>query len=860
MNSLVATNDGSADEHQFDDVFFNLIRARVYGPEDDRSSSGGSSSRAGSVQNLSVFERVVSTQAPILESILLYLPTESIFAVYQTSRFLRDFLERYPTAWQYLSFRVPFAPGDTGILPRIFRTYSLDQLLRYTLMPLSSCLRSLELDNTAISGMPLISTVLDMQRDTLEHLSVRGCKNVSLKYHIIPYLTMFALQDDAANRRSSHRRPRLALKSLYAYRCRHHRRRPYFNTSLFRKDSDSEPTHDLVNLCHKLGIWTDTAWCPTPASRCFRRQDYVEMRRTTMVPMVYVVFDRLWRSKNLNGRMPKSSETTCEEWQHDRDGRLWDHDEYGYRGEALGTHEGPSMGEGKTVPTHLRRSHRMFVEDVRCAGCDELIQERCEQCSVLMHCVGCRKTLCHSCAFDRPFPRAKNTGLSRESELWWAPNAPISPCLMQEPSLPSVVNNNIPPPSPLLSFRWCCLEPVFTGGGGITVGPPGEGVDRLRAVPLPRGEGWEDPEFSGNSRRKTPESTNSLHNYKPWPDNPQEMMRWLLGQPSHLTPPCRNLCQACFESPQWKVSCKRCLKPLCVEHDLRGLRLRICGYRDLVMEKDSIDSAVAQDQKTSSQYDPHADRWPSSFQPFPSSPSSLSQDGAGYTMPPRQTTTEALASGAPFNIPPLPRVEDDYSAAATVETTTTPRTASATDSAVASRSSTPSSLYQSRSQHAKWNGCNSFFCPASRVTGDHRDYCDSVLHRCEECNVNVCQVCHDASRPCNCAYCSEKFTCPNCYLVRLKKGACIRSIEEEENRLSMSTPTLHDLHVFEKDLIDILDQDGAQSMKANGGSAAESPLAEEMPESTEAGDDTGNADGNEANGTTQPVIHEPADE
>lgn len=825
----------------------------MYGHDDDSDSSGGSSSGQDIGQKLSVFEHVISTQTPIFESIFLYLPTESVFAIYQTSRFLRGFLENYPTAWQYLSFRLPFAPGESAMWPRVFRTYSLDQLLRNTLMPMSTCLRSLELDNTAVSGMPLISTVLDAQRNTLEHLSVRGCKNVSLKYHIIPYLTMFALQDDATNR-GPQRRPRLALKSLYAYRCRHHRRRPYFNTSLFRKDSDSEPTHDLVNLCHKLGIWTDTAWCPTPAGRCFRRQDYVEIRRTPMVPMVYVVFDRLWRSKNSNGHLPQSLETTCHDSWHEKDGRLWDHDEFGYRGEALGTMEGPGVGEGRTVPTHLRRSHRKFVENVRCAQCGELIPERCEQCSVLMHCVGCRKTLCHSCAFDRPYPRAKDTRRPRDSELWWAPGAPMSPCLMQEPSILSADNANMPPPPPLLSFRWCCLEPVFTGSGSITIGPPGAGVDRLRAVPLPRDEGWEDPEFSRNSRRKAPESTDTFHNQKPRPDNPQEMMRWLLGQPSHLTPPCRNLCQSCFESPQWKVSCKRCLKPLCVEHDLRGLRLRICGYRDLVIEKARIDTAVEQDQVSSSKYTSSMNRSIPSLQPFPSSsPSSLSQDGSGYILPPRRSTTGArYRENHGANVEP----SSDSFTATQSDAETSDR---ATDSAIASRTSTPSSDYHSRSYQPRWKGCNSFFCPASRVTGDHRDYCDSVLHRCEECDVNVCQECHDASQPCNCTYCNESFACPNCHVMRVRRGSCMRSLEEEENSLSMSTPTLHDLHVFEKNLIEILDQDGSQSSRGGGESSADG-LLEETHEGSAVADDTGNEGQNAESSNAQDALHEPVGE
>lgn len=188
---------------------------------------------------LSTFERVISTHAPILESLLLQSPTDTIFRLYHTSHYLRAFLRSYPTAWKYLSFRLLYPSGtQTRPLtagspepdsPRQSRPYALDQLLMTVVIPFSPCLKSLELDNTAVSGQILISTVLHARRETLEHLSVRGCKNVSLKYHIIPYLTMFGLQYDVdmeKNVGSSPATKRLALKSLYTYRCRHHRRRP----------------------------------------------------------------------------------------------------------------------------------------------------------------------------------------------------------------------------------------------------------------------------------------------------------------------------------------------------------------------------------------------------------------------------------------------------------------------------------------------------------------------------------------------------------------------------------------------------------------------------------------------------------
>lgn len=303
-------------------------------------------------RTLSTFERVITTNAPIFESLLLQIPTDTIIKLYHTSYYLRTFLRSYPTAWKSLSFRLQFPsstlpnpqindPGGLETAPaRQSRPYALDMFLMNVVMPFSRCLKSLELDNTAISGENLTSTVLHSRRETLVHLSVRGCKNVSLKYHIVPFLTMFALQCDIDmenNTGSSPGMQRLALKSIYAYRCRHHRRRPYLSSSLMRKDADAESTHELVNICHKLGIWTDTAWCTTPAGRCARRAGYVKSRFPHGVgsPEVWVVFDRLWRSKNWIG--PTESETPQ---SNVYDGKLWENRDTGFYGEALGTGEG----------------------------------------------------------------------------------------------------------------------------------------------------------------------------------------------------------------------------------------------------------------------------------------------------------------------------------------------------------------------------------------------------------------------------------------------------------------------------------------------------------------------------------------
>ncbi|KAL4891727.1 hypothetical protein BDV59DRAFT_181636 [Aspergillus ambiguus] len=748
---------------------------------------------------LSSFEQVFTTHAPILESLLLQIPTDTLLQLYHTSRYLRSFLQSYPTAWKYLSFRLFYPSGTPSplrvvvagtpdpVAPRQSRPYALDQLLMNVVIPFSPCLRSLELDNTAVSGQILISTVLHSRRETLQHLSVRGCKNVSLKYHIIPYLTMFGLQYDVSmekNIGSSPSTKSLALKSLYTYRCRHHRRRPYLSSSLTRKDSDSEPTHELVTLCHKLGIWTDTAWCSTPAGRCFRRRGYVSMRVPQGNPEVWVVFDRLWRSKNWIGPVDHGNRPL------QRDGKLWEHGETGCYGEALGTGDSTPIGEGKMTPAHLRSSHKQFVENVRCDNCYELIPERCEQCSILMHCVGCRKTLCASCAYDRPYLRNRidaHLDESSKDAFWWAPGATTSPCLMSDPLANQTentpVNQHAPQTTyPILKFHWCCTEPIFSGGGGISIGTPNRDVDQVRAAPLPRGQGWEDLEYSAQEWSKT--FPKYAYGDPRKPDYTLEaghiaMMKWLLGPPDRQPTACpRNLCQECYDTPQWKVHCKSCSKPLCIEHDLRGLRLRICGYRDLTLEKMAIQNRTDPNQQPvsrsyASPHLPYPNAVPEFQLPFrtqrtlDSTASSFTEDNPadGIAEPSAHPSPSAADLSGP--LPPMHRRSRSFSVS----------------NSNRSRSSSPSSVYcESPLDPPKWQGCQSFFCPQYRAVGDQRQRCSSVLRECTGCSVYVCQECVDANPPCTCSYCEVNYLCPNCLKLRERDGTCRRAEEEKARR------------------------------------------------------------------------------
>jgi hypothetical protein len=526
--------------------------------------------------NISSFESLLTNHTPVLDSFILQCPTSSLLNLYHTSSYLRSFLESYSLTWRNLSFKLQEAnpaPAVSSVSVNAENTQnkSCDYLVQEIVVPFSLHLRSLDLDNTGVSGDVLTTQVLLQRRDTLEHLSVRGCRNVSLKYSILPHLELYARKPTRFKSRNSLFDKKFALKSLYVYRCRHHRRRPYLGSSADKSDSDSYATHKLVLECRRLGIWTDTGWCTTPAGRCQRRRSYANSRLGTGPPEVWVPFDRLWRSRNRIGAVEGS------DGEKYNDVCLWDKDEDGYQGEALGT--GTSKGEGRMVPVHERRSHRIFIEDVQCSSCQKVIPERCEQCSVLMHCAGCRKTLCYDCAFDKIY-RIDEPVPYLPSELWWAPGATQSPNLLKAPEYGG--NSSFP----RLKMRWCCTEPMFSQGGGITFAVPATDnrkCDRIRAAPLPKRVQWEDDDFISKDNSDPAESLDE----GPWSDYKRDrLIRNRLGDLSKKSTPCpRIFCETCYKSPPWKVNCNSCRKPLCNEHDLHGLRLRMCGYRDLTAEK-----------------------------------------------------------------------------------------------------------------------------------------------------------------------------------------------------------------------------------------------------------------------------------
>jgi hypothetical protein len=786
----------------------------------------------------SSFEKLITCNPPILESLLAQVSTESILRLYHTSRYLQHHLRNSPASWRYISWRLSqpsVITPNAAANGRQPGSYSLDRLLLYVINPISTRLASLELDNTAVSGATLMGTVVPLRRETLVHLSVRGCKNVSLKYHINPWLQMYALTKDTASSEAPAPFETLALKSLYTYRCRHHRRRPYLPSSLARKESDSEPTHELVKICHTLGIWTDTAWCTTPGARCYRRRGYVTMRVPQDPREVWVVYDRLWRSRNWTGPIGQASNDDPIRKKRKNDCRFWEYGEEGINGEPVGV-----QGEGKATPTHLRESHRRFVENITCSNCSEPILERCEQCSVMMHCSGCRKTLCASCAFDRPYLRNKNALEEDKNKFWWAPGCAVSPCSMQDQDLPPPGANNNQPGNPnalpTIKFKWCCTEPVFSGGGGITFGNgSNRETDRVRAAPLPQGHGWEDAEFINHEHsegdaeqctgcKQSPEATD-LSLAGRWVDLDdffQSQSNNMSDNPLPPMPIPRILCDECHTSDKWKVKCKGCNNPLCLKHDMHDrLKVRICGYKDLTQEKQAFRSRQKTIKVVDAMIKSRKDKQPEKNAnllsvPEPSTASSSTPPApetqqlvaSVHAIPPPQVApalTESIVAEAAameaevgalllsLRNPPanLEHPRRPLSPAS-VSTDPASRSSSPTPSASSPPAtpepkSVPRRVPQPSPSMPKWNGCNSFFCPSIRPPGDHRRRCMTVMRQCNECKVHVCSDCAGSfETPCPCKGCqvpqaegtttpiepAAQFFCPNCRWNRMATGKC----------------------------------------------------------------------------------------
>lgn len=149
----------------------------ILGTGDDAASRGdtGGKQRTDDGPLLSLFEAVITNYPPVLESLLAQITTSTLLHLYHTSKYLRDFLKRYPLAWKTLSFRLPqpavamATPGNEtpDSRERQSKAYAFDALLKQIIGPNGAVLTSLDLCNTAVSGTALTMQVLGPHSNTL---------------------------------------------------------------------------------------------------------------------------------------------------------------------------------------------------------------------------------------------------------------------------------------------------------------------------------------------------------------------------------------------------------------------------------------------------------------------------------------------------------------------------------------------------------------------------------------------------------------------------------------------------------------------------------------------------------------------
>jgi hypothetical protein len=337
-------------------------------------------------QHLCPLEALLSIYTPILECLVSHLPTTSKLALSQTSRSMRQLLHQYPRFFAHLDFRLSvFESAQFDSYP-LGTVYNLDKLLQC--LPVDSRIVSLTLDWTAVSGSFLFNKILDRCSQTLEHLSVRGCRKVSIKHHIVPHFvyqsSIFPLGDHGRDQKAP------ALKSLYVYKARGVRRKPFL---IDRKPADGdEPSRYLTTLAANLGIWVDLGLCPTPKLRCPRRREILRRGKENFC----VPFDKRWRVQDDN--------------------------------EMLSEVE------------HVRRraKEQSYGEGMECWNCAAEIPDRCEACVHQMTCTSCQKPLCHNCAyFSRssvpPAPQPPDQDETFEAELNSIRSKLLIPCCRTAP-------------------------------------------------------------------------------------------------------------------------------------------------------------------------------------------------------------------------------------------------------------------------------------------------------------------------------------------------------------------------------------------------------------------------------------------
>ncbi|MCJ1255047.1 hypothetical protein MMC24_002863 [Lignoscripta atroalba] len=360
---------------------------------------------------------------------------------------------------------------------------------------------------------------------------------------------------------------------------------------------------------------------------------------------------------------------------------------------------------------------------------------------------------------------------------------------MQEPNQGNHIQANQanPSSSPKLKLQWCCLQPTYSGAGGIAFVSAGMDADRssrIRTAPLPRGKGWEDSEFA-RLRQDDDSFPKAAYGRVEAPDytlknGHDQVLHWLLYGPGNSDEPgCpRNLCQECYETKGWQAACQACRVPFCFQHDFRGLKMRICGYRDLHVEKAQLQEKENILAKEALVEEALAKRTQAEQSGYHSPVIQRIRELLVETSNPEDSTMQQVAS-----LTPLPNTHDlldvrDSTDDQAYDTDTSDNSTSQLDYLIKCDQEAHAKVKQCEPQ---WHGCASFLCPEYRSVGDHRPKCTAVAKICTVCSVHVCPECLVKSPPCDCSFCVAQYRCPNCF-VKTRGSVCRKADEDRQAR------------------------------------------------------------------------------
>jgi len=377
-------------------------------------------------------------------------------------------------------------------------------------------------------------------------------------------------------------------------------------------------------------------------------------------------------------------------------------------------------------------------------------------------------------------------------------------------STASTIGTIVPNSPPKLNMHWCCLEPIFSGGGGVAfLGPQlgGAGSDLIRAVPLPRLKQYEDPDFAQSLI--IPDAVReikNLHLYESIMGENIDIFPYLQQESLELqasTCP-RSLCKDCYRSFRWKVACRACRKPLCKEHDFRALKVRKCGFRDLNIERDYVRNPPPPplqplrlkelripafgEKRTHTEQEANSPctlDLEDDLEPAPMDRDESVTSNTGSIACQASQFTPGLVDNLSPNIKIAALVADIRPNPITGRPSSRMRSVSL--SGLDERFGSPAAGVERlplpcNGQHpVQWQGCGYYFCPQMRPVGDCRGRCSSGMKECAECGVFVCEFCLADTHPCECAFCSSNYHCPVCALKPSIKEQCTR--EEDIRRL-----------------------------------------------------------------------------